>query len=183
MHDGSQPEEEIPLEEHAPWQPDEQTGRLIEESEFRTALGHFASGITVITGHAGSQPAGLTCQSFFSVSLNPQLIGLCPSKSSTSWPGIAATGRFCVNVLSSEQEALARNFAVSGGDKFAGVGWSASPYGPHLQGSLCWIDCNLGEVHEAGDHLLVTGQVCDLEVTPKGSPLIFYRGGFGDFIA
>ncbi len=155
----------------------------IEEGEFRAVLGHFASGLVLVTGLHDGQPAGLTCQSFFSLSLDPPLVAMAPGKSSTSWPRVSSTGNICINVLATNQEALARTFAKSGAEKFAGVGWSPAANGaPRLDGALAWIDCTIQESREAGDHYLVVAQVEDLE-TGSGQPLLFYRGGFGSFEA
>lgn len=146
---------------------------------FRTVLGHFASGVVIVTGATPQGPSGFTCQSFFSVSLEPPLVAIAPGKSSTSWPGIAESGAFCANVLSEEQESLCRTFAVSGGDKFSGVGWTAGPTrSPVLKDVLAWIDCRIEAVHEAGDHVLVLGRVVEMGYA-NGRPLLFYRGGFG----
>lgn len=156
-------------------------GGQIDSAEFRTVLGHFASGVTIVAGHGPDGPCGFTCQSFFGASLNPPLILISPQLTSTSWPKVADTGYFCVNVLSAGQEAMSRAFAVSGGDKFQGVGWSAGPTGsPILHGSLAWFDCRIHEVHQAGDHYLVLGWVLEMGYE-NGKPLIFYRGGFGGF--
>jgi flavin reductase (DIM6/NTAB) family NADH-FMN oxidoreductase RutF len=153
----------------------------IAQGKFRTVLGHFASGVVVVTGTHEGQPAGFTCQSFFSLSLDPPLVAIAPAKSSTSWPKIAAGKTFCLNILSEEQEAICWAFAGSGGDKFAGVGWSpASTGAPRLNDVLAWIDCTLEEVHDAGDHVLVVGRVVELDAV-AGEPLLFYRGGFGGF--
>jgi 3-hydroxy-9,10-secoandrosta-1,3,5(10)-triene-9,17-dione monooxygenase reductase component len=155
----------------------------LDPAIFRTVLGHFASGVVVVTAMAGEEPAGFTCQSFFSLSLDPPLVALAPSKASTSWPKVERSGRLCANVLAEDQEALARSFADSGSDKFAAVGWSAGACGaPRLKGSLAWVECSIEEVHSAGDHYLVVARVTDLEAAP-GRPLIFYRGGFGSFEA
>jgi flavin reductase (DIM6/NTAB) family NADH-FMN oxidoreductase RutF len=155
----------------------------VEDGEFRATLGHFASGVVVITALHEGRPTGFTCQSFFSLSLNPPLVALAPGRSSTSWPKVAAAGSFTANVLADDQEALARTFAHSGADKFAGVGWSSAPSGPpRLHGALAWIDCVTETVHEAGDHYLIVARVVGLE-TANGRPLLFYRGGFGGFEA
>jgi 3-hydroxy-9,10-secoandrosta-1,3,5(10)-triene-9,17-dione monooxygenase reductase component len=155
----------------------------IDEGEFRAVLGHFASGVVLVTGLHDGHPAGLTCQSFFSLSLDPPLIAVAPGVSSTSWPRVSSTGRICVNVLGSDQEALARTFAKSGAEKFAGVGWSPAANGaPRLHGSLAWIDCTIEESRKTGDHHLVVARVEDVE-TGSGQPLLFYRGGFGGFEA
>ncbi|MDA8043972.1 MAG: flavin reductase family protein [Actinomycetota bacterium] len=149
-----------------------------DPSEYRAVLGHFASGITLITGLWEMQPVGLTCQSFFSVSLDPPLIAISPGRSSTSWPLISSGGSFCVNVLTDDQEALARSFAQSGSDKFAGVGWAAGSGGvPRIEGALAWLDCRIRDIYEAGDHWLVTAEVIQL-AHGTGQPLLFYRGGF-----
>lgn len=152
-----------------------------EQARFREVLGHFATGVTVVTALEDGLPVGFTCQAFSSLSLDPPMVVIAPAKSSTSWPRMVAAGAFCINIIGEHQEALCRNFAVSGGDKFAGVGWHTGAGGtPVLDGVLAWIECRLGIVHDAGDHELVTGHVIDLGVS-DGSPLLFYRGGFGRF--
>jgi flavin reductase (DIM6/NTAB) family NADH-FMN oxidoreductase RutF len=154
---------------------------VIDQGEFRAVLGHFASGVTLITGIHEDAPVGFTCQSFFSLSLDPPLVAFAPGRSSSSWPKVAASGSVCVNILEAAQESLALGFARSGVDKFAGVGWSPGAGGaPRLHGALAWLDCRLVDVHEAGDHWLVTAEVTDMESGP-GRPLVFYRGGFGGF--
>ncbi len=153
----------------------------IEQGEFRAVLGHFASGVVIVTGGDERHPTGFTCQSFFSLSLDPPLVAFAPGKSSTSWPRVAQAGGFCVNVLADGQEALARTFANSGADKFAGVGWSPAPTGvPRLHDALAWVDCTIETIHDGGDHHLVVARVVGLESAP-GRPLLFYRGGFGGF--
>lgn len=154
---------------------------MIDQSVFRTVLGHFATGVVVVTGSEGGEPVGFTCQSFTSLSLDPPLISLAPARTSTSWPRIARTGTFGVSVLAEEQEAMARAFATPGVDKFAGVGWSPGRTGaPRLHDSVAWIDCKIEQVHPAGDHYLVVGRVVELEAG-RGEPLLFYRGGYGSF--
>ena len=153
----------------------------IDSARFRTVLGHFASGVVIVTGRDREGPAGFTCQSFFSLSLDPPLVAVAPGRSSTSWPRVAASGAFCANILTEDQESLCRAFANSGGDKFRGIGWSPAATGsPAIHDSLAWVDCRIEDVHEAGDHLLVIGRVVDMG-SGHGQPLIFYRGGFGGF--
>ena len=153
----------------------------IDGSEFREVLGHFATGITIVTSSTESGPVGFTCQAFSALSLDPPLIIIAASNNSSTWPKIAAAGSFCVNILESSQEALCRSFAVSGSDKFTGVGWKSTASGdPRLEGSLAWIDCSLESITGAGDHELVVGGVRDLG-TSEGTPLLYYRSGFGGF--
>jgi flavin reductase (DIM6/NTAB) family NADH-FMN oxidoreductase RutF len=153
----------------------------IDGSEFREVLSHFATGITIVTSSTESGPVGFTCQAFSALSLDPPLIIIAASNNSSTWPKIAAAGSFCVNILGSSQEALCRSFAVSGSDKFAGVGWKPTASGdPRLEGSLAWVDCSLESITGAGDHELVVGGVRDLG-TSEGTPLLYYRSGFGGF--
>lgn len=149
-------------------------------TSFRDALGRFASGITVITsiGLDGA-PTGFACQSFSSLSLDPPLVLFCVARTSTSWPRIAATGRFAVNILAADQRDVCRAFAASGGDKFAGVDWTPSPHGTaHLDGALAAIDCAVADIHEAGDHLIVIGDVRELRAQREHGPLLYFRGGY-----
>ncbi len=155
----------------------------IDAARFREVLGHFASGVTVVTA-SGEDPVGFTCQAFAALSLDPAMVLLAPGKNSTSWPKIAEAGSFCVNILAADQEALARSFAISGGDKFTGVAWEHGPAtgAPLLEGVVAWVECELEQIFDAGDHELVTGGVLALGVG-TGRPLLFYRGGFGTFRA
>jgi 3-hydroxy-9,10-secoandrosta-1,3,5(10)-triene-9,17-dione monooxygenase reductase component len=150
--------------------------------DFRTTLGHFASGIVIIAARHEGRPVGLSIQSFASLSLDPPLVSLSVSVSSRTWPAIAETGQFCASILSADQEDLCRRFAVSGADKFAGVPWSPSPRtdSPRVDGALAWVDCGIRSVYQAGDHWLIVADVLDLgRGSPSGPPLLFYQGGFG----
>lgn len=155
----------------------------LDPAEFRRVLGHFATGVTVITAHDEDGPAGFACQSFSSLSLTPPLVAFMVARTSTTWPRIARTGAFCVNVLGAEQGELCRGFAVSGADKFAGVDYDAAPASdsPRLAGAPAWIDCTIHAVHTGGDHLIVVGRVDALGATSDedASPLLFHRGRFG----
>ena len=152
---------------------------IFAQARFKEVLGHFASGVTVVTAMEDGLPVGFTCQAFTSLSLDPPLVALAPAKTSTSWPRMVKAGAFCVNILGERQEALCRDFAVSGGDKVAGVAWHPGAAGtPVLDDVLAWIECALEDIYDAGDHELVIGRVLDLGVG-EGGPLLFYRGGFG----
>ena len=146
----------------------------------RDVLGHFASGVTVVTAMAADGPVGFTCQSFSSLSLDPPLVSFAPARTSTTWPLLRAAGRFCVNVLAADQSALSGQFARSGTDKFAGVAWVASAHGsPVLDGVVAWIDAELEAEHDGGDHTIVVARVLDLGADASRSPLLFHRGGYG----
>ena len=97
-----------------------------------------------------------------------------------AWPAIKAGGQFCANVLADGQESIARQFAASGGDKFAGVSWTPAPAtgAPLLDGIAAWIDCRIYESYEAGDHWLVLGEVLELSIHREGGALVFHSGAF-----
>jgi 3-hydroxy-9,10-secoandrosta-1,3,5(10)-triene-9,17-dione monooxygenase reductase component len=142
-------------------------------------LGHFCTGVTVITTREAGRPAGFACQAFAALSLAPPLVLFCPRAGSSTWQVIARTGFFCANVLADGQQELARRFGTSGRDKFAGLSWSDSPSGaPVLAGALTWLDAAVEAVHEAGDHYVVVGRVTALGETQPGQPLLFYRGRY-----
>lgn len=154
-----------------------------EAAHFRTVLGHFPTGVTVITAVGPDGPVGLAVGSFTSVSLDPPLVAFCPDRRSTSWPSIRSAGVFCVNILSADQEDVCRVFASKGTDKFSGLGWTPTGSGsPRLHGVLAWIDCGVEMVHDAGDHEIVIGRVHELDVERQDEgPLVFFRGGYGRF--
>jgi flavin reductase (DIM6/NTAB) family NADH-FMN oxidoreductase RutF len=155
----------------------------IDPTEFRKVLGHFPTGVTVVTAARDGVPVGLTIGSFTSVSLDPPLVGFLPGKSSTSWPDIERAGAFCVNVLADDQSELCWGFARDGDEKFDGVGWRPGVTGsPILEGALAWIDCTIEQVVEAGDHWFVLGLVEHLAAR-EGAPLLFFRGQLGGFAA
>ncbi|UUW91444.1 flavin reductase [Pimelobacter simplex] len=150
---------------------------------YREVLGQYPTGVCVVTAaEADGTPVGFVVGSFTSVSLDPPLVAFFPDKSSTTWPRIRRLGHFCVNILSAEQEQLCRRFAVSGGDKFAGVRTQPAPSGaPILEGAVGWIDCDIDSVTEAGDHYVVLGRVAALDIGSPSLPLLFFQGGYGRF--
>ncbi|MGI5398267.1 flavin reductase family protein [Streptomyces sp. CA-135486] len=155
----------------------------VEPGEYRRVLGHFATGVTVVTAYDEDGPAGFACQSFASLSLDPPLVAFMVARTSTTWPRVARAGAFCVNVLGAEQGELCQGFAVSGADKFAGVTYDRAPAtgAPRLDSVPAWIDCTIQTVHTGGDHLIVVGRVAALGAVDEGVPLLFHRGRFGRF--
>ena len=111
----------------------------VDPASFRATLGHFCTGVTVVTAALDGQPVGFACQSFAAVSLEPPLILFCPSRRSRSWPVIEQAGRFGVNVLSHQQIEVSAAFGASRVDKFETTGWTPSPAGvPILDDALAW---------------------------------------------
>ncbi|MEE4383092.1 MAG: flavin reductase family protein [Pseudomonadales bacterium] len=150
---------------------------------FREVLGHFATGVVVVTGIWRDVPVGFSAQSFVSLSLDPPLVAVCPARTSSTWPRLRETGRFCVNVLRDDQRALCQTFARSGIDRYEGVDWRPGVTGsPVLAQALAWVDCELEAEHEGGDHVIAVGRVRDLGVRDGSrGPLLFFRGGYGGF--
>ena len=152
----------------------------VEPGQFRAVLSHFATGVVVITGRdEDGQPVGMTAQSFMSLSLDPPLILVCPSRTSTSWPRISGR-RFGVNVLSAGQSDVSAVFARSGADKFAEVEWDPGPNGmPLIAGAIAQLECDLESVHPGGDHHIAIGRVRTLAAAdPEPVPLIFFRSHY-----
>ena len=151
----------------------------VTQERFRTALGNFATGVTIITTTDDAEPIGMSASSFTSVSLDPPLVSFCAALSSTTYPRISASGRFCVNVLAEHQEEIALTFAKRGFDRFASIEFTESPLGsPVLDGVVAWLDCTIEAEHLAGDHLIVVGRVHALNVDFARLPLLYFRGRF-----
>lgn len=146
---------------------------------YRRVLGHFPTGVTVVTALTDTGPVGLSIGSFTSVSLDPPLVGFLPARASQSWPRIRSVGLFCVNILAAGQEDIARLFAAPHDDRFGEVKWRPAPFSgaPLLDGVAAWVDCAVENVIPAGDHDFVLGRVHDLD-SGDGEPLVFHQGTF-----
>jgi 3-hydroxy-9,10-secoandrosta-1,3,5(10)-triene-9,17-dione monooxygenase reductase component len=154
---------------------------MVDQDAYRETLGHFATGVTVITAVDDGTPVGFSCQAFAALSLDPPLVLFCPSVASMTWPAIERAGRFCVNILAHDQADVSTIFGTAGVDKFAAVEWTGAPSGaPLLDGVLAWVDCSVETVYPGGDHYVVIGRVTDLGQgkVPGKEPLLFYRGAY-----
>ena len=153
----------------------------VSADEFRKVMSKFASGITIITGHDGAEPIGFTCQSFYSVSVDPMLVSFSVMKTSTTYPRIRDTGKFAVNVLAREQAGVSGQFARKGADKWASIAWQACRSGdPVIADTLMWVDCDIWAEYDAGDHWIVVGEVqelCPADWHP-GDPLLYFKGQY-----
>jgi flavin reductase (DIM6/NTAB) family NADH-FMN oxidoreductase RutF len=157
---------------------------MIDSSEFRRVMGHFPTGVAVVTArrHDGS-PCGLTVNAFCSVSLTPPLVLVCVEHGADSHSCIVDSGAFAVNVLEETHgETISRRFSTwDVEDKFAGIAFrSEKTNSPVLDAALAWIDCRVTETVRAGDHTIFLGEVLAAE-TLEGRPLVYYRGGYGRF--
>jgi 3-hydroxy-9,10-secoandrosta-1,3,5(10)-triene-9,17-dione monooxygenase reductase component len=153
-----------------------------DSATFRTVLGHFATGVTIVTAMEGDEPVGMSCNSFSSVSLDPPLVLFCAAKSSSTWPRMQPAKAFAANFLEEGGEEMCRLFATKGVDRFAHLRWSRGRSGsPLIEGALAFVDCVTEAEHDAGDHIIVVGRVVELGYASEGKPLLFYRGGYGHF--
>ena len=154
----------------------------IDPRAFREALGHYASGITIIGGIVDGAPVGFTCQSFYSVSIDPPLVSFGVMKTSTTWQKIRSIGDFSINILSSAQIELSNKFGRPSADRWKDVRWETSPLGtPVIVDALLCLDCSIYAEHGAGDHWLTIAHVNRLTQAAGGinhSPLLYYKGKY-----
>jgi flavin reductase (DIM6/NTAB) family NADH-FMN oxidoreductase RutF/DNA-binding MarR family transcriptional regulator len=149
-----------------------------DQRNYRRALGHFATGVTIVTAQAGGQLAGMTANSFSSVSLDPALILWSIDKKSNSLALFQQASHFAINVLAADQMDLASRFARSGADKFAGIDWRPGlGDAPCLPKGLATFECRRRQFIDAGDHFIVLGQVDRYQLSDR-DPLLFVRGRF-----
>ena len=147
---------------------------------FRDAIGHFPTGVTVVTATGPDGPAGMTTNAVTSLSLDPMLLLVCFESSSRTLEVVRASRRFAVNVLRAEDGDLAAVFASKrvGAEKFADVTHAESHGVPVLDRALAWIACELRELRPAGDHEIGIGEVLGTGAGQAGDPLVFYRGAY-----
>jgi flavin reductase (DIM6/NTAB) family NADH-FMN oxidoreductase RutF len=144
----------------------------VTPDEFRSVLGRFPSGVTIVTTKdRGGSDEGMTVSAFCSVSLDPPLVLICIEKTASAYSALTTAPGFVVNILSASQEQIARRFSIVDIDRFEGVGYSRSPNG------LAVIECATFAMHEAGDHTIIVGEV-EAARAQNGTPLLYYRGGY-----
>jgi 3-hydroxy-9,10-secoandrosta-1,3,5(10)-triene-9,17-dione monooxygenase reductase component len=151
----------------------------MDPKEIRNVMGHFATGVTIITTkEKNGEPSGLTANAFTSLSLNPPLVLVCIDKNSQSYSCFQEFGAFAVNVLTEEQEELSGRFATKGANKFEGTKWHTGDNGiPLIDGALGYIECTVVNGYEGGDHTIYVGEI--LSATGgEGRPLLFFKGKY-----
>jgi flavin reductase (DIM6/NTAB) family NADH-FMN oxidoreductase RutF len=170
-----------------PWRPGRvvsnvvvMTGHVLTEDHLRAVLGHFATGVTVVTSRGPQGYLGMTVNSFTSVSLSPPLVLVCVRRGSATGLAIEAAGVFAVNVLCEDQMALSQRFCGPQAYRFMGVevaiGWSGAPL---LNSALACLECRVEHGVDAGDHRILIGRVLTAECGDEGgekNPLVFFRG-------
>jgi flavin reductase (DIM6/NTAB) family NADH-FMN oxidoreductase RutF len=154
---------------------------LVDARFFREVCGQYATGVAVITINAGGRIAGLTVNSFSSVSLDPPLVQFSLDRKASSFPLFEEAGHFVVNVLCHDQQSLSNTFAVRH-DAFDEVTYSDGLAGcPVFEGCLATLECEKYAVYEGGDHIIILGRVLSLDCAPSREPLLFFRGTYGTF--
>lgn len=150
-----------------------------DTAQLKAAFGTFPSGVTVIsTRKAGDAPSGFTASSFTSVSLNPALVLFCIDKGSDNIDTYRVTESFAVNILADDQQQISNRFASDTDNRFEGIDWSWSELGnPLIAGAVSQLDCTVQQVVDAGDHLIVVGEVKSLATSDRNS-LGYYRGRY-----
>jgi len=157
----------------------------VSSEDFRSALGRWASGVTIVTAAAGDRIHGMTVSAFSSVSLDPPLVLVCADKASKTLEVIEAGGCFAVHVLRAGQEALSNTFASKKEEhrRFEEIEWRAGATGaPLLAGVLATLDCRVDAAHDAGDHVIYVGRVESAEVG-EGEPLLYYHAAYRELAA
>ena len=158
-----------------------------DSAQFRKVLGHFPTGVTIVTGWAGDVPAGFTIGSFTSVSLDPPLVGFLPQVDSDTWEAMAPASGSASTCCATSRPTCAGGSprAASATTASTAVSWTTSPTGcPILAGVGAWIDCVVEHQFELGDHYMVVGRVVDLAYHDEPhTPLVFYKGALGGFLA
>jgi flavin reductase (DIM6/NTAB) family NADH-FMN oxidoreductase RutF len=150
-----------------------------DQDRFRAAMASLPTGVTVVSATGAEGPAGATANAVCSLSIEPMLMLACLDRGSRTLLAVQAADRFGISVLHEGQEAIARSFATKApvADKWSGVAWSERDGTPAIDGALLWIACELRDVIAAGDHVIVTGSVTDLEIG-TGDPLVFHGGEY-----
>lgn len=157
----------------------------IDPGIFRNVMGHYPTGVVVVTGREddGSVLA-MVVGTFSSVSMDPPLVSFMPMKTSRTFEKMRSCESLCINILGGEQEDVVLTVAQRWENKLEGIEWFSSPSGdPVLADSVAWIDTRIRNVVEAGDHWITLCEVRDLAVTNPVSPLIFFQGGYGSFVS
>jgi len=151
----------------------------MDSQELRRVMGHFATGVTVVTTRdKDGNPSGLTVNAFNSLSINPPLALICIGKAAECYSLFEESGVFAANLLSEEQEELSRRFATKGIEKFAGVKWRKGQNDvPLLDGATGYIECKIINQYDGGDHTIYIGEIINATAADD-RPLLFFNGRY-----
>lgn len=154
----------------------------VDPFEYRTIIGHFATGVTVITTAHGDAMQGMTANAIASLSLDPVMLLICVEKNTHTHGLLLNSRTFTVNVLGEHQEAVSRLFAKRAEPEFRSLRGQPFRIGttgaPVLQDCLAFLECRVAEILDGGDHSIFLGRVVDQGVVKEVEPLVFFRGGY-----
>jgi len=153
---------------------------MVDDAQFKLAMSHFASGVTVVTTEHDGTPFGMTVASFASLSLDPPLVLICIEKSVKTHDALVAAAQFGVSILAQAQADLSGRFASKKiDDKFAGVAVTRGDRlgVPLLDGAICALECRVHSALPGGDHTIFVGEVMSVRVT-EDAPLVYFRSGY-----
>lgn len=158
---------------------------MTDQADYRRLMGFWATGVSVVTARGPEGPYGATLNAFSSLSLDPPLLLVCFDHSARTLGAIRHAGRFCVNILSAEQEEVSRRFVGKKpmDEKFSELAWSDDHGAPVLTDCLAVIVCDVAQEVEAGDHTIVIGSPVHIAARDDLHPLVFYRGAYWERIA
>lgn len=155
---------------------------VVDADLYREVMGHYPTGVAVVTGFDNGEPIGMVVGTFSAVSLDPPMVTFMPAINSRTYMRLAESSAYCINVLAHDQLDLCRRMAVPRDDKFSQVDWSVSAFGaPVLADAVAYIHCTMTSAVPAGDHLIVLCTVHAMEVARSAPPLLFFQGGYGGF--
>ena len=156
------------------------TESALDPRGYRDAIGRFATGVTVITWDDGEVTRGMTANAIASISLDPMLLMICIDKKVSAHPQLMGARAFAVNILAHDQFELSKTFASHGVEGMAGVPYERGQTGsPLIEGALAWIDCEIAERLEGGDHTIFLGKVIAVSIErPEATPLLFWAGRY-----
>jgi flavin reductase (DIM6/NTAB) family NADH-FMN oxidoreductase RutF len=150
----------------------------IDDAQFKLAMSHFASGVTVVTTEHEGTRYGMTVSAFASLSLHPPLVLVCVEKSAKSHDAIRDAAKFGVSILAQTQADISGKFASRAEDKFSGISVRTGELGiPFIEGAICTLECRVHQQVTAGDHTIFVGEVVDAQVRDD-APLVYFRSAY-----
>lgn len=154
----------------------------MDKNDFRRAVGHFASGVTVVTARHEGCDYGITLSALSSLSMDPPMVLICVNRSAPSHDAIKNSGVFVAHLLARHQRRLAGQFSRPAANKFAGVTFTRSAAGPIvIARTLAHFVCRVAHTVPGGTHTVFLSDMLSAEVATGLEPLVYYRGGFGRF--
>lgn len=154
----------------------------LDAAEFRKAVGHFASGVTVVTAELNGEQFGATISAVSSLCAEPPMVLVCLNQRLGTHAAIQASGHFTINIVGEGHSELARGFARAGTDKFRDVRWVPTGYGARLSEAIAHLSCRVVDGVEGGTHRVFIAEVIEVITDSTGGPLSYFRGTFGRFV-